>query len=102
MLISVRNSSYFYNFVFENLCGVDIKNQEVKNQSTYITLNKLKKYAINIDVSLSTIKTHVRNVFAKFDVNSREEFKEKTVNLREHQIKNINNSNLWDLERMIY
>lgn len=60
--------------------AVHLTKQEEK-VAELINLGKTnKEIAAELYVSLSTVKTHVRNIFAKFDVNSREEFKEKNKN----------------------
>ena len=60
--------------------NLNLTNQEERIAELILQEKSNKEIATELFISLSTVKTHVRNLYAKLEVNSRQEFMEKFKN----------------------
>ncbi len=60
--------------------NLNLTNQEERVAELIIQEKSNKEIATELFISLSTVKTHIRNLYAKLEVNNRQEFVEKFKN----------------------
>ena len=60
--------------------AISLTNQEEKIAKLIMQEKSNKEIASELFISLSTVKTHIRNLYAKFEVNNRHQFTAKIKN----------------------
>ncbi|NMM50781.1 response regulator transcription factor [Flammeovirgaceae bacterium KN852] len=60
--------------------NINLTNQEERIADLIIQDKSNKEIANELFVSLSTVKTHIRNIYAKLEVSNRQEFVDKIKN----------------------
>ncbi|UAM98840.1 helix-turn-helix transcriptional regulator [Polaribacter litorisediminis] len=63
-----------------SLASINLTQQEQKVAELILEEMSNKEIATKLFISLSTVKTHVRNLYSKFEVNNRADFAEKMKN----------------------
>ena len=63
-----------------SLASINLTQQEQKVAELILEDRSNKEIASKLFISLSTVKTHVRNLYSKFEVNNRADFAEKMKN----------------------